>query len=433
MTRVLPQSPAPTHAPHRRVSADLSDVKPARLQRPDIDGLRGVTVLSILAVHTFPDWMRGGLIGIDIFFVLSGYLISTSVLGAIRSGQFRYGDFYQRRILRIVPALSVVLLAVLAFATLFTFPNETRLVARGVATASTFMSYAFARHDLATYANPVADPLAHLWTLSIEAWFYVTWPLAVVALCRAGRLTSRTIAAAATSLILLTLVLALDRPATELFLLPLRAGELLAGAWLALQGGESMAARLAARWGQAPRWRGRVASSMGWGGSALLAVALVLADRADQCPAAWSLLPFAGTMLLVAAGASAGPNRSVLSHPALRFYGVISYPLYLWHWPLFVFPLIVGVPLSNDVRVMILIASVSLAALTHELVERPIKLVRPTLPMAFGWLLALGCVGAAGMVLTEWADRQNHVASDCAEQGDDSGPCSWRSRQPPSR
>ena len=407
--------------------------------RPDIEGLRGVAVLSILAVHTFPDWIRGGLIGIDIFFVLSGYLISTVVFEALESGRFRYGDFFVRRVRRIVPALCVVLLSVLALALLFMFPAEVRLVARGVAAAAVFMSYVVTWHDAANatgVAGMAANPLLHLWTLSVEAWFYAAWPLAAIVLYRGRRLATWTIAAAATLLFVVAVVVASDRSAAAFLLLPMRAGELLAGALLAsltLSGGVGLASRIEERLGPASPWRGRVASLLAWGGSAFLTVAVGLAEVADRGPVAWSLLPTAGTVLLLAAGPSAVPNRRLLSQSVLRFYGAISYPLYLWHWPLFAFPLILGIPLTSEVRVMILIASVALAALTYELVERPVRSARPRLRAALGWLALLVIVGLGAVAAVRWGDHLGALAPDCIDQGDDSGPCSWRTRELPSR
>lgn len=396
-------------------------------------------MLSILAVHTFPDWLGGGMIGIDIFFVLSGYLITILVLGSLDDGSFRLTDFWQRRVLRIVPALCIVLLSILVFAVLFTFPGEMRFIARHVAVGSIFMSHLVGWNDGVGPADAtamVANPLLHLWTLGIEAWFYAVWPFVAIAIHRWGNRVIWSIAAALALLLLLAIAVVDHRLFVAFLPLPMRVGELMAGALLAslaLSGSGDLAARLEGRLAAASPWRGRVRGLLGWSGFALLIAAMGLADLAGRSHVAWSLLPTAGTLLLLAAGASAAPNRHLLARPALRFYGAISYPLYLWHWPLFAFPLVVGIPLTNEVRVMILIASVALAALTLELVERPVRAADARARGALAWLTVLFAIGIAAIAVNERGDRLGALAPDCIDEGDDSGPCSWRSKQSPSQ
>ena len=159
---------------------------PPRLaHRVDIDGLRGIAVLSVLAVHAFPEQVTGGFIGVDIFFVLSGYLISSIICRSLEAGQFSFLDFYARRVRRIFPALCTVLLACLAFGAVFTLPSEARQLGRHVAASSLFASN-IALWLEAGYFDSASEwkPLLHLWSLGIEEQFYIFWPLAAALLFR---------------------------------------------------------------------------------------------------------------------------------------------------------------------------------------------------------------------------------------------------------
>lgn len=376
----------------------------AMAHRPDIEGLRGVAVLSVLAVHSFPALLRGGFIGVDIFFVLSGYLISCILFRSVDSGQFSVLDFYARRVRRIYPALCVVLTASLAFSLLFTFPSASRHLGHHVAASALFLSN-IALWNEAGYFDVASEakPLLHLWSLGIEEQFYLVWPLAVVMLARHRRRALLWITLALALSFALNIALVADKPKATFFLPPTRFWELMVGALLAYltlyRAGP--VAWLRQRLPEGGWAQTHAADAFGWSGLAMLATALVLIDKTDHFPGWWAALPTLGTFALIAAGTNASANRRLLCHPILRFYGAISYPLYLWHWPLLCFPVVLGVPLNSELRVVILVASVVLATLTCQFVEKPVRAMPsgPRLPLALAALLI--AIGACGWVIQQ--------------------------------
>jgi peptidoglycan/LPS O-acetylase OafA/YrhL len=367
--------------------------------RSDIEGLRGIAVLSVLAVHAFPQWMPGGFIGVDIFFVLSGFLIAGIVQRDIEGGRFSVAAFYAGRVRRLLPALCVVLAACLATASLWTFPNEARQIGKHVAAGASFVSNIVYRTEAGYFdAGAESKPLLHLWSLAIEEQFYLLWPLAALGLARWPRLALPAVGAALVASFALNTHLIDSKPVATFFLLPTRAWELLAGVLLAYA---SMHASSGA-WIRRSLALGRLDESnarhaLAGAGALLLIAALCTIDKGDRFPGWWATLPVLGTLALLAAGPQAGFNRHVLSASVLRFYGSISYPLYLWHWPLLCFPLLMGVALTAEVRVLILVASVTLATLTLLFVERPLREGRLLPRHAVKTLLvALAAIGVAG-------------------------------------
>ncbi len=330
-------------------------------------------MLSLLAVHLFPQWITGGLIGVDMFFVISGFLVSDTLFKTHDARDFRLGDFYARRVRRIVPTLSVVLFFCLVFSVLFTYPAAARQIGEGVITGAFFVSNLTLWQD-ALQLNRAAQqgPLTHLWWLGIEAQFCVVWPLAVALMFRHRRWALHAISVMLLASLLLSALLAGSASSAHLLLPLTRGWELLAGALLAYlmrYVGQGPVAWIEARL-SGSRASPLVANAFGFGGLMLLAMAMLLVDSATALPTSWAVLPALGTMAMLAAGPQAWVNRALLSHPVLRFYGAISFGLYLWHWPLLCFPAVLGMPLTPELRVIILTASVVLAALTFELVDR---------------------------------------------------------------
>lgn len=337
--------------------------QPAALQshagyRPDIEGLRGVAVLSVLAVHAFPQWIRGGFIGVDIFFVLSGFLITGILFQSLEAGRFSVVEFYTRRVLRIFPALCLVLVACLVFSALL------------------FPSIGWPKETGHVGLLPEARPLLQLRSLGIEAIFYLAWPLAVVFLFKRRRWAPWIICATLLGLLVLTIVLVADEPSADFFLSPTPFWELMAGALLACLAPSRSIEPVAWLDGCVPtgsRRHRQLADALAAVGLLLLIGAMCLADTTDRLPRWWPLLPTLGSFALLAAGPGAWVNRRILSHSILRFYGAVSYPLCLWHGPLLSLPVLMGIPFTHEVRVMILIGSVVLAALTYDLLEKPIR------------------------------------------------------------
>lgn len=368
--------------------------------RHDIDGLRGVAVLSVFAVHSIPQAVHGGFIGVDVFFVISGYLISLLALQAIEAGRFGLADFYLRRLRRIVPALLVVLLACLLFAVLLALPRETRAIGKHVAGGAAFVSNLVLWTEAGYFdGSSQRKPLLHLWSLGIEEQFYLLWPLAALALLRLRRQAWLAIAALLAASFVLNLAFVASKPKGVFFLPPTRFWEILVGVLLAylnhwFNGGP--VAMLQRQLKLAPRGAQRLAGAVSIGGVLLLVTAVLLIDKNDHFPGAWALLPTLGTACIIAAGSRAWPNRVLLQHPWLQFYGRISFSLYLWHWPLLTFPLLLGRPLSWWQQAAVLCASVLLATLSYRFVETPArKGGHPlfSLPCLAGALLATALAG----------------------------------------
>jgi len=359
--------------------------------RRDIDGLRAIAVLSVVLFHAFPAWLHGGFIGVDIFFVISGFLITGILVRELGQGSFGFAHFYARRIRRIFPALVLVLGASLAFGWIALFPDEYQQLGKHTVGGAGFAANFFYWAQVG-YFDTAAEtkPLLHLWSLGIEEQFYIAWP---VLLLLAWKLRLNLLATAAllglASLGLNLATVAHDGSAA--FYNPAsRAWELLIGAGLACLHVRPAAATSRA-WKLPPNLRA-------WTGVMLLVAGLALITRQRHFPGGWPLLPTLGAAFLIAAGPQAWFNRVVLSSRAMVWVGLISYPLYLWHWPLLTYAQIVesGVP-APGIRAAAVGAAIVLAWLTYLLVERPLrggKATRWKVPALCVLMLAVAGAGA---------------------------------------
>ena len=342
-----------------------------RRYRPDIDGLRALAVIAVLIFHAFPSTLPGGFAGVDVFFVISGYLITGIILDALADGRFTFAGFYARRIRRIFPALGVVLAAVMAAGWFLLYADDYASLGYHAAAGAAFVSnIAFWRE--ASYFDVAADlkPLLHLWSLGVEEQFYLVWPILVVAASRWKRgPLAMTVVMAIASFLLAIWTVRIDR--TAAFYAPWnRFWELLAGAMLASIDTD-------AAW---HRWQDRLLSRspvpdlLALAAVSAIAAGFWLIDGTRVFPGLWVLLPVAGTCVLIVTGRRAWINRAILSHRVAVFVGLISYPLYLWHWPLLSFSrLVEGGTAPATMRVALLAVSVVLAWATYAVIERPIR------------------------------------------------------------
>ena len=344
--------------------------KPLGNYRADIDGLRAVAILAVVLFHAFPTVLPGGFVGVDIFFVISGFLISNILFNSLVQGGFSVAEFYAHRLRRIFPALLLVSAACFVFGWIELLPEEYAQLGKHMAGGIGFVVN-FLLWGEAGYFDTASEwkPLMHLWSLAVEEQFYLLYPLAVVlAWGRRAR-----VAVVIGSLALVSFMLgqrALEEDPVGAFFLPQnRFWELLAGGLLAFH----------LRKGRLGRVPPALAHALSLGGLMLLLGTMLGVDRSFAFPGWWALLPVGGTALLIAAGPRAVANRRLLARPAMRFVGVISYPLYLWHWPLLAFARIAdaGEP-SAVVRGGAVLTSLLLAWLTWRLVERPIRFGPPS-------------------------------------------------------
>lgn len=352
--------------------------------RPDVDGLRAVAVLSVLACHAFPDVLPGGFIGVDIFFVISGYLISRIILGDLQGDRFTFRTFYSRRVRRIFPALTLVLAASLIFGWLALLPFDFRELGAHVAAGAAFVSNILLWSEAGNYFDPDSKmkPLLHLWSLGVEEQYYLLWPVLLFMLRRHARFVPAMIVGVAMASFALNIFLVAEHPSVTFYLPPTRFWELMVGSLLAYIHLNRPAALTPLFFG--PSGSSRAGSPFpadvaSLAGAALIAVGLLAVDEQSVFPGWWALLPTLGAVLLIAAGPDGLINRQLLAHPSLVFVGLVSYPLYLWHWPVLSYARILnGGELPVAVRIAAVVVSLLLAWLTYQYVEKRVRHAHPT-------------------------------------------------------
>jgi len=363
--------------------------------RPDIDGLRAVAVLSVIAYHAFPDWFPGGFVGVDIFFVISGFLITSIILEQVREGTFTIGRFYARRIKRIFPALIVILLFCIAFGWMVLLPQEYSQLGKHIAAGAGFSSN-FVLWREAGYFDVSADtkPLLHLWSLGIEEQFYFFWPAAIYWAWK------RKFSVLATTLVLLLGSFALNvaflgSKSVATFYMPFtRVWELLIGAVLAYV--SQVDPKAAPVPGLSDQSAPSTANARAVAGIGLLAAAWVLLHKSSPFPGWWALLPSVGAFLLISAGAFAWINKAVLSHRVLVWFGLISFPLYLWHWPLLAFAHVIEAARpALATRIVAVVASVLFAWLTYVAIEKRLRFRSGAEKPLFAGCFAILLIGLA--------------------------------------
>jgi peptidoglycan/LPS O-acetylase OafA/YrhL len=332
--------------------------------RPDIDGLRAIAVLLVLFHHAFPFMLPSGFIGVDLFFVISGFLITTIIFQNLENGKFSFLDFYVRRINRIFPALGLVLVACLVYGWFSLLPADYKQLGKHTLAGATFLSnFAFWYESGYFDGDSALKPLLHLWSLGIEEQYYIFWPLIAWLAWKKN-----------VNLFKLCLVLLVLSFATNLFMVrkdlvsaffspASRFWELLIGSVLAYVSLHRKSAGNATQ-----------NNVLAWLGLSLLVIGIALINPARRYPGFWALLPELSAYLIISAGPQAWINRVFLSNRLFRWIGLISYPLYLWHWPLLVFAKKSSAQQPSVQMLLIVIAlSIALAWLTYWLIERPIR------------------------------------------------------------
>lgn len=337
--------------------------------RPDIDGLRTLAVVPVILFHAGASWLPGGFIGVDIFFVISGYLISSILLREIAAGNFSFLRFYERRLRRIIPALLVVLIVTVAVFQLIALPDQAKSTAEsGIAGLLSISNVYFWRTS--GYFAPAAEfmPLLHTWSLGVEEQFYLLFPVVLLVLARL-RLPIGLVLMGITALgFALGYWLSVTRPSVAYYLLPARFWELGIGAVLAA--------------GIVPAARSRALRELlPVAGLGLIGVSLVYI-RSDMPFPGWvALIPCLGAALVIHGDGRSWVARKVLGASAMVFVGMLSYSLYLWHWPVLTALRLRSASLHLEPWVALagIAATFLLAWMSWRLVERPFR-NRDTLP-----------------------------------------------------
>ena len=365
--------------------------------RPDIDGLRAVAVIAIVAFHAFPSLIPGGFVGVDIFFVISGFLITSLILQSQKNQNFSFSEFYAARIRRIFPTLTLVLSASFAFGWFALLSDEYKMLGKHIAASAVFIPNFIFWSESGYFDYAAATkPLLHLWSLGIEEQFYLLWPL-LAGLCLKHKINLVKVGGAIFLASLLINLLMIEAAASATFFSPFsRLWELLAGCLLAL----FMQSKASAF--EATKYKFLAHKSINHGltslGLLLILCSLFLFDQDIAFPGYWVLIPVAGTVLIILAGDKAWLNNSVLSNQIVVGVGLISFPLYLWHWPLLSFARIIsGATPDWLLRLALVIASFFLAILSTHFLERPIRFGRKTKTKVTLLVIAMIILGGVGL------------------------------------
>jgi peptidoglycan/LPS O-acetylase OafA/YrhL len=333
--------------------------------RSDIDGLRAIAVLIVVGFHAFPLWLPGGFIGVDVFFVISGFLISTIIFQNIERNSFSFIDFYSRRIRRIFPALLAIFACCYVFGWFTLFPHEYMQLGKHIASGAGFISNFVLWSEAGYFDNTtITKPLLHLWSLGIEEQFYVLWPVILwLAYKKRIKWLALTILIAVTSF-LLNVWLVYQDPIATFYSPATRIWELLIGALLADK-------RSSAYFNDLNKNLSTILSVFG---ALVLALGVFLISDKAYFPGIWAIMPTCGAAALIAAGPNALINRTLLCTRVLVWIGLISFPLYLWHWPLLSFARIIeGEQLNLNTRIAIVMISMLLAWFTYTCIEKPFR------------------------------------------------------------
>lgn len=344
--------------------------------RPDIDGLRAIAVLSVVIFHAFPEYLGGGFIGVDVFFVISGFLITSLILREQKEQRFSLKHFYAKRIRRIFPALSLVLgFGLVAGWICLNFMEYKQLTKHTGSSAIFITNFMLLRE--AGYFDNAADtkPMLHLWSLAIEEQFYLAWPLVLMFFKRLPRWLLPVLVVLLLSSFAYSLSLVFKGTLDLDFYSPLsRSWELFLGASLAFGMSRQLAVSTPSR------------NMAGYVGLILVVMSACFLDKSMPFPGYWALPPTLGAALILFAGMQSNLNRVLLASRPLVSIGLISYPLYLWHWPLLSFARILESQTPGlGLRLFLVLSSFVFAWLTYQFVEKPIR-YSDRCPRAVLWL-----------------------------------------------
>ena len=360
--------------------------------RPEIDGLRAIAVAAVILFHAGFALFGGGFVGVDVFFVISGFLITSIIVEELKTGRFSVVRFYERRARRILPALFTVMAACVPFAYSLLSPDDLKDFAQSLAAICLFASNVLFWGE-SGYFDTQAElkPLLHTWSLAVEEQFYVVFPLLLLAVWRLGRgVLLALISAIAVASLFTSVDEVRNFPSAAFYLLPSRAWQLLVGA---------LASLVADRWPSAALRQPAVrlaSEAFGWGGMAMIVMALFLFDEQTPFPGLNAALPTVGTVLVLLGASDRTSVGRMLAWRPLVGLGLISYSAYLWHQPLFAFTkhaLLADLP--TDLAIVLCAVTIVLACLSWRYVEQPF---RDRSLISRGMVFALSAAGMAAFV-----------------------------------
>jgi peptidoglycan/LPS O-acetylase OafA/YrhL len=328
--------------------------------RPDIDGMRAIAVILVVLGHAFPQYVPGGFIGVDIFFVISGYLITGIIQKDIGAGHFSIVQFYERRIRRIFPALILVLLTTFIAGWFLLSPSEFIALGKEIIAGAGFSANLLFYSEVGYFdAAAQSKPLLHLWSLGIEEQFYLVWPLLLLALARWRIAPTLPLTAILIASLVANIVIVGTNPEAAFYLPFPRAWELALGALIAIRPSNI-------------NLSDRMRDMVGWSGLAVIAAATAFYSSAIPYPGIAAVAPVAAAGALILTDGSSA-NRFLGNRYGVAV-GLISYPLYLWHWPLLTMTAILKASFLRLAECGLVVgASFILAWLTFLCVERPIR------------------------------------------------------------
>ncbi len=372
----------------------ISDHAPSGY-RPDIDGLRAIAVLSVVLFHAFPTLLPGGFIGVDVFFVISGYLISGILFKEFSEKRFSYLDFYSRRARRILPSLILMFWFALIAGWFLLLSGEYSTLGKQIfSSAFFFQNFALFKESGYFDISSNLKPLLHLWSLAIEEQFYLIWPPLIALFCRKKNGLIAAILSISVFSFVLNVLRVTDFPTHTFFVPQTRFWELLTGAllaWISLN-----------RKSRTALFQSKFFSIAGL---ALFFFGFFFINESKSFPGWWATLPVLGSTLIIGSSPQSTGNR-ILSNRFLIQIGLISYPLYLWHWVLLAFLRILSpdafLDLNSSIPARLLCIAVSfvMALLCYRWIETPIRR-KPTRKWAIALVVALFTTGLMGRIIQE--------------------------------
>ena len=371
---------------------------------PELDGLRAVSIILVIVYHAFPNLLKSGYIGVDVFFVISGFLITSYIIKDLEKEQFSRIEFFSRRIRRLLPSLIVVMASSIVFGWFVLLNGEYEQLGGHIASSSAF----FVNFVLASesgYFDNLAEtkPMLHLWSIAVEEQFYIIWP---IILCIAWKYQFNIL-----KIFIILFIVSfylniqfIDSYPAEVFFWPItRFWELTSGgilAWLMTHRSLTPSGRI--------KFIGNFSGSFYVADMmAFLGFSLIIYGATSSSlklllplPLPWAMFSVAGALLIIASGSKAWLNRTFLMNPVMVWVGLISYPLYLWHWPILSFlQIIEGGDLPVHIRILAIIASFFLAWLTYRFIELPIRFSHKKNLSTIMLIIGLILIGSIGWII----------------------------------